>query len=138
MKSLDALFKADATALSLRQKRMEILGSNIANAATPHFKARDIDFESDNKEQNKNMGNKIKKIKKKIKKNSDVHPNTTTEIEIEPIILEDTNSEILYVVHLSDIHIKKCDKSEEYKGVFNNLFENLKSKNLNQIDWCIV
>ena len=46
MKSLDALFKADATALSLRQKRMEILGSNIANAATPHFKARDIDFES--------------------------------------------------------------------------------------------
>lgn len=46
MKSLDGLFKADATALSLRQKRLEILGSNIANAATPHFKARDIDFES--------------------------------------------------------------------------------------------
>jgi flagellar basal-body rod protein FlgB len=45
MKALDALFKADATALSLRQKRLEILGSNIANAATPHFKARDIDFE---------------------------------------------------------------------------------------------
>ena len=39
MKSLDALFKADATALSLRQKRLEILGSNIANAATPHFNA---------------------------------------------------------------------------------------------------
>ncbi|MBM3635888.1 MAG: flagellar basal body rod protein FlgB [Alphaproteobacteria bacterium] len=46
MNSLDALFKADATALSLRQKRLEILGSNIANAATPHFKARDIDFEA--------------------------------------------------------------------------------------------
>ena len=46
MKSLDGLFKADATALSLRQKRLEILGSNIANAATPHFKARDIDFEA--------------------------------------------------------------------------------------------
>jgi len=46
MKSLDALFKADATALSLRQKRLEILGSNIANAATPHCKARDIDFEA--------------------------------------------------------------------------------------------
>ena len=28
-------------------------------------------------------------------------------------------------MHLSDIHIKKCDKSEEYKGVFNNLFENI-------------
>jgi len=46
MKTLDALFKADSTALSLRQKRLEILGSNIANAATPHFKARDIDFEA--------------------------------------------------------------------------------------------
>lgn len=46
MKALDSLFKADGTALSLRQKRLEILGSNIANAATPHFKARDIDFEA--------------------------------------------------------------------------------------------
>ena len=31
--------------LSLRAKRNEILASNIANAATPHFKARDIDFD---------------------------------------------------------------------------------------------
>ncbi len=46
MKALDTFFKADGTALSLRQKRLEILGSNIANAATPHFKARDIDFEA--------------------------------------------------------------------------------------------
>ena len=33
-------------ALSLRAKRNEILASNIANAATPHYKARDIDFET--------------------------------------------------------------------------------------------
>jgi len=30
----------------LRSKRNNILASNIANAATPHFKARDIDFEA--------------------------------------------------------------------------------------------
>ena len=30
--------------LSLRSKRNDILASNIANAATPHFKARDVDF----------------------------------------------------------------------------------------------
>ena len=41
-------------------------------------------------------------------------------------------------MHLSDIHIEKCDKSEEYKGVFNNLFENLKSKNLNKNNSVIV
>jgi len=46
MNAIDNFFKPDAAALSLRQKRVEILGSNIANAATPHFKARDIDFSS--------------------------------------------------------------------------------------------
>lgn len=33
-------------ALALRSKRNSILASNIANAATPHFKARDFDFEA--------------------------------------------------------------------------------------------
>ena len=32
-------------ALQLRSRRNEILASNIANAATPHFKARDLDFD---------------------------------------------------------------------------------------------
>ena len=36
-----------ASSLRLRSKRNEILASNIANAATPHFKARDIDFEEE-------------------------------------------------------------------------------------------
>jgi flagellar basal-body rod protein FlgB len=35
-----------AQALQLREKRNEVLASNIANAATPGFKARDIDFSS--------------------------------------------------------------------------------------------
>ena len=34
-----------ATALNLRERRNNIIGSNIANAATPHYKARDINFE---------------------------------------------------------------------------------------------
>lgn len=33
-----------AKALMLREQRNEVLTSNIANAATPHFKARDLDF----------------------------------------------------------------------------------------------
>lgn len=33
-------------ALSVRAERQEILASNIANADTPHFKARDIDFKA--------------------------------------------------------------------------------------------
>lgn len=35
-----------AEALMLRERRNELLTSNIANAATPHFKARDFDFET--------------------------------------------------------------------------------------------
>ena len=36
-----------ATALSLRNKKNEIIASNIANAATPNYKARDLDFNTE-------------------------------------------------------------------------------------------
>jgi len=40
----ETLFGIHGTALALRSQRMGILASNIANAATPGYKARDIDF----------------------------------------------------------------------------------------------
>jgi len=40
----DSLFGIHATALQLRNRRMAMLASNIANAATPNYKARDLDF----------------------------------------------------------------------------------------------
>ena len=36
-----------ATALDIRERRNTLLGSNIANAGTPGYKARDIDFETE-------------------------------------------------------------------------------------------
>lgn len=36
-----------AQALMLRSRRNDILASNIANAATPHYKARDLDFQAE-------------------------------------------------------------------------------------------
>lgn len=44
MDRLDRFLGIHATALRLRSERMGILASNIANAATPGFKARDLDF----------------------------------------------------------------------------------------------
>lgn len=38
------LFGVHAAALQLRQQRMTMLASNIANAATPNYKAKDLDF----------------------------------------------------------------------------------------------
>ena len=42
--SNDPLFGMHGTALELRSQRMSVLASNIANASTPGYKARDIDF----------------------------------------------------------------------------------------------
>ncbi len=41
---LDNTLSFHQTALSLRTSRQEMLSSNIANADTPNFKAKDIDF----------------------------------------------------------------------------------------------
>jgi len=38
------IFGIHAAALEVRSKRMGVIASNIANAATPGFKARDVDF----------------------------------------------------------------------------------------------
>jgi flagellar basal-body rod protein FlgB len=43
---LDDYLRFQESALSLRAKRQELLASNIANADTPNYKARDIDFTS--------------------------------------------------------------------------------------------
>ncbi|MEO0590251.1 MAG: flagellar basal body rod protein FlgB [Pseudomonadota bacterium] len=40
----EALFGIHGAALEVRSQRMGVLASNIANAATPGYKARDIDF----------------------------------------------------------------------------------------------
>lgn len=43
--ALDATLQFHTEALGLRALRQQILASNIANADTPGYKARDIDFE---------------------------------------------------------------------------------------------
>ena len=42
------------SALNIRNKRNDIIASNIANAATPNYKARDISFEDEIKKFDKN------------------------------------------------------------------------------------
>lgn len=46
IRRLDDPMQFHQTALSLRAQRQQMLASNIANADTPHYKARDIDFRS--------------------------------------------------------------------------------------------
>ncbi len=42
----DPILSVHAYALQLRSRRGELLGSNLANADTPNYKARDIDFKA--------------------------------------------------------------------------------------------
>ena len=46
MSRIDDALRFNQTALNLRAARQELIASNIANADTPNFKARDIDFAS--------------------------------------------------------------------------------------------
>ena len=85
-----------ARALQLRSRRNEMLASNIANAATPNFKARDIDFDTELKRINK-IGNiettnntHFASIQKRIGKDSvyrlPIHPSldgNTVEMAVE-------------------------------------------------------
>jgi flagellar basal-body rod protein FlgB len=44
MADLDPLFGLHARSLSVQRQRMEVLAANLANADTPNYQARDIDF----------------------------------------------------------------------------------------------
>jgi flagellar basal-body rod protein FlgB len=43
---IDNMFQFNQAALNLRATRQELIAANIANADTPNYKARDIDFAS--------------------------------------------------------------------------------------------
>ena len=44
--AIDRAFAVHARAMQVYGRRAEILAANLANADTPHYKARDIDFRS--------------------------------------------------------------------------------------------
>ena len=47
MNKIGSYLNFHGQALALRSRRNEVLASNIANAATPNFKARDLDFDAE-------------------------------------------------------------------------------------------
>ncbi|MGA1178982.1 MAG: flagellar basal body rod protein FlgB [Marivivens sp.] len=57
MQGINDFLRTHATSLALRASRNDILASNIANAATPNFKARDLDFKAEFERQEGIKGN---------------------------------------------------------------------------------
>lgn len=62
----DGLFGIHGKALALRSQRLALLSSNIANASTPGYKARDIDFESALKEATQQQGGSVADISRAV------------------------------------------------------------------------
>lgn len=44
--NIDKVFAGHARALGIANQRLQLLAANVANADTPNFKARDIDFKA--------------------------------------------------------------------------------------------
>ena len=116
-----------ASALQLRSRRYEMLASNIANAATPNFKARDIDFDTELKRINK-IGNvdttnssHFSSIQKRIGKDSvyrlPIHPSldgNTVEMAVEQ--MQFSENVMRYQTTLSFLNNKIAGLRSAIKG----------------------
>lgn len=61
MDAVDKLFGVSPAVLALRSKRFELISANLANADTPGYKAKDIDFAqalSQMQQQREGLGNR--------------------------------------------------------------------------------
>ena len=116
-----------ASALQLRSRRNEMLDSNIANAATPNFKASDIDFDTELKRINK-IGNvettnssHFSSIQKRIGKDSvyrlPIHPSldgNTVEMAVEQ--MQFSENVMRYQTTLSFLNNKIAGLRSAIKG----------------------
>ena len=78
MNKIGSYLNFHAQALELRSRRNEILASNIANAATPSFKARDLDFDAE------------------IKRHVGIGPLQTTSDQHFPTMVAPTSNKMLF------------------------------------------
>lgn len=83
---LDAALRFQQEALNLRAERQEILAANIANADTPGYQARDIDFASELK----------KAMARGRAENSGVALTLTSERHIPAQTFSTPNTDLLY------------------------------------------
>ena len=89
MNKIGSYLNFHAQALELRSRRNEILASNIANAATPSFEARDLDYDAE------------------IKRHVGIGPLNTTNEQHFPTAVAATGNKMLFrePINLSLIHI---------------------------------
>lgn len=78
--NFERAFSIHDNALIIRGKRASVLASNIANADTPNYKARDIDFQSMLKQANNQQTNRLDMVRTNsdhINLNSGINSNSS-------------------------------------------------------------
>ena len=79
LNKLDSALGFHQDALRLRAKRQELIAGNIANADTPNYKARDIDFKAAMQQASQQAsGNSLSTVKTSDKHMSGVATSSTT------------------------------------------------------------
>lgn len=76
LNKLDAALSFHQNALRVRSQRQEVIAANIANADTPNYKARDIDFKSA-MQQALGQSAQAGSVANGLNKTSDLHLNAT-------------------------------------------------------------
>ena len=127
MKVLKEYLGFRATALQLREQRNNMIGSNIANAATPNYKARDIDFEkmlqaqageSDlRKSSGRHLGDLDQATGQKLKYRQNMNPSAdgnTVEMSVEQ--MEFSENSIRYVSSLQFLNNRISGLMAAIKG----------------------
>jgi flagellar basal-body rod protein FlgB len=106
--NFDDIFGVHATALKVRNRRSEIIASNLANADTPGYKAKDIDF---------------KQILHSAEQNR-VRVHTTNQRHIQPEYDHLTASQLLYRVPMQpSIDGNTVDTEKEHVAFSANAME---------------
>ncbi|MFL2678957.1 MAG: flagellar basal body rod protein FlgB [Alphaproteobacteria bacterium] len=115
--SIKQQFEVYSNALRIRNNKNEILASNIANAATPNYKARDIDFEVElaralsvgplNTSNQSHIGLTSKNLPGKVQYRDPLHPSmdgNTVELSVEQ--MEFAENSVRYQTTLNFINSK--------------------------------
>ena len=115
--SIKQQFEVYSNALRIRNNKNEILASNIANAATPNYKARDVDFEVElaralsvgplNTSNQSHIGLTSKNLPGKVQYRDPLHPSmdgNTVELSVEQ--MEFAENSVRYQTTLNFINSK--------------------------------
>jgi len=127
--NMDSIFGISEQALSLCEERSSLISSNLANASTPNYKAKDINFQSvlGQMNQENNSGSLLTNEPGHIVDNSSINPATMYRIPMQDSLDGNTvdqeierknfmQNAVRFEVNLTFVHNRTKELLEAIKG----------------------